>query len=165
MTNRDNGGAEVLKRLIPEEEAQPDYRMISSAGNSAFVNFVLLWFSVLSVMASHAQDQTPWGLPEGVFARLGVTVGGGDRAVTYSHDGTRLAVANSLGIRTYDAQTYNEGAGFSPLPPRIPPAISRRGFFRKIAPYSLLKPWILSDRGAWGLLSNHLFFRNKILVI
>ena len=33
--------------------------------------------------------------------------------MAYSHDGTRLAVANSLGITTYDAQTYNEGAGFS----------------------------------------------------
>ena len=64
-------------------------------------------------MASHAQDQTPWGLPEGTFASLGGTVGGSDRAVAYSHDGTRLAVANSLRITTYDAQTYNKGAGFS----------------------------------------------------
>ena len=44
-------------------------------------------------------------LPEGAKLRLGK---GTLRDVTYSPDGTRLAVASSIGIRIYDADTYQE---------------------------------------------------------
>ena len=52
-----------------------------------------------------AQDYTRWSLPEGVKARLGK---GGISAVKYSPDGTRLAVAGSIGIWLYDAHTGAE---------------------------------------------------------
>ena len=45
-------------------------------------------------------------LPEGAIARLGKGSVMGD--VVYSPDGTRLAVASSIGIWLYDAQTYQE---------------------------------------------------------
>ena len=44
-------------------------------------------------------------LPEGAKMRLGK---GKVRSVTYSPDGTRLAVVSSIGIRIYDADTYQE---------------------------------------------------------
>ncbi|MCG9132007.1 PD40 domain-containing protein [Candidatus Poribacteria bacterium] len=44
-------------------------------------------------------------LPEGAKLRLGK---GALRDVTYSPDGTRLAVVSSIGIRIYDADTYQE---------------------------------------------------------
>ena len=44
-------------------------------------------------------------LPEGAKLRLGK---GTLRDVTYSPDGTRLAVVSSIGIRIYDADTYQE---------------------------------------------------------
>ena len=49
-----------------------------------------------------AADHTTWGLPEGAKARLG---NGTIEDITYSPDGTRLAVAGSLGIWIYDATT------------------------------------------------------------
>ena len=49
-----------------------------------------------------AQDHTQWGLPEGAKARLGK---GHIIDIAYSPDGTRLAVASSIGIWVYDAAT------------------------------------------------------------
>ena len=54
-----------------------------------------------------AQDYTQWNLPEGAQARLGK---GWVNEIQYSPDGTRLAVASSIGIWLYDAQTYQEVA-------------------------------------------------------
>ena len=53
-----------------------------------------------------AQDHTRWGLPEGAKARFGkgVTVG----EIAYSPDGSKLAVASSIGVWIYDAQTGEE---------------------------------------------------------
>ena len=49
-----------------------------------------------------AQDHTQWSLPEGAKARLGK---GFITEIAYSPDGTRLAVASSIGIWIYDTAT------------------------------------------------------------
>ena len=72
---------------------------------------ILLSISVLCVQDVRAQDYTRWGLPEGALARLGKgSSGGGDPAVVWSPDGTSLAVASSIGIWLYDADTGAEVA-------------------------------------------------------
>ena len=66
-------------------------------------NAALLLVCVLFVPDSRAQDHTRLSLPESAIARLGKGyIGAGDRAVAYSPDGTRLAVASSIGIWLYD---------------------------------------------------------------
>lgn len=54
---------------------------------------------------SFAQDYTTWDLPEGAKVRLGK---GRITDVKYSPDGTKLAVASSIGIWLYDTQTGEE---------------------------------------------------------
>ena len=52
---------------------------------------------------------TRLNLLEGALARLGKgRMGSGDQAVTYSPDGTQLAVAGGIGIWLYDAHTGDE---------------------------------------------------------
>ena len=67
---------------------------------------LLLLFALLSPNTS-AQDYTQLSLPEGATARLGK---GWVNEVHYSPDGTRLAVASSIGIWLYDTATYREVA-------------------------------------------------------
>ena len=52
-----------------------------------------------------AQEYTRWGLPEGAKLRLGR---GEVFDIDYSPDGTRLAVASSIGIWIYDAANFNK---------------------------------------------------------
>ena len=76
-----------------------------------FSLFSLVFFlvGVLSAQDSSAQDYTRLGLPDGALARLGKgSIGEGDRAVAWSHDGTLLAVASSIGIWLYDTDTGAE---------------------------------------------------------
>ena len=55
------------------------------------------------------QNSQTWNLPENAIARFGRGVmGGSDRAVAFSPDGKRLAIATGAGIWFYDAQTYRE---------------------------------------------------------
>ena len=55
------------------------------------------------------QNSQTWNLPENAIARFGKGVmGGSDRAVAFSPDGTRFAVATGAGIWIYDAKTYRE---------------------------------------------------------
>ena len=55
------------------------------------------------------QNSQTWNLPENAIARFGRGVmGGSDRAVAFSSDGKRLAVATGAGIWIYDGQTYHE---------------------------------------------------------
>ncbi|MBI1929061.1 hypothetical protein HYR99_33045 [Candidatus Poribacteria bacterium] len=59
--------------------------------------------------ATLAQDYTKMGLPDGAIGRLGKgEIGGRDRGVAFSPNGKILAVATSIGIWLYDAQTYQE---------------------------------------------------------
>ncbi len=52
-----------------------------------------------------AQDYTQWNLPEGAKARLGKGVIG---KIVYLPDNARLAIASSIGIWIYDAETGEE---------------------------------------------------------
>ena len=66
-------------------------------------SILLIWFAIFAYAANtFAQDSPQWHLPEGATARLGK---GGANEIAYSPDGTRLAVAGSIGIWLYDAQT------------------------------------------------------------
>ena len=60
----------------------------------------------LSPLSTFAQDYTQWGLPEGAKARLGKGHITGN--ITYSPDGTRLALASSIGVWIYDVHTGEE---------------------------------------------------------
>lgn len=71
----------------------------------------LLLVGVLFAQDNRAQNYTRWNLPEDALARLGKgSISNGDRAVVYSPDGTRIAVASSIGIWLYDAFTGAEVA-------------------------------------------------------
>ena len=66
-------------------------------------SILLIWFAIFAYAANtFAQDSPQWHLPEGATARLGK---GWITEIAYSPDGTRLAVAGSIGIWLYDAQT------------------------------------------------------------
>ena len=58
---------------------------------------------VLFLPNTFAQESTQWALPEGAVARFGK---GLPKQIQYSPDGTRFAVATSIGIWLYDAATY-----------------------------------------------------------
>ena len=73
-----------------------------------FLSF--LYISVLFTQNSFAQDISRWHLPEGAKARLGK---GSIEDFAYSPDGTRLAVASSIGIYLYETATYREVALFT----------------------------------------------------
>ena len=67
-------------------------------------SLILFLISVLYLPNVFAQNYTQWHLPEGAKARLGKGEITGN--VAYSPDGTRLAVASSIGVWIYDAQTF-----------------------------------------------------------
>ena len=68
---------------------------------------VLVIFSLFSLNV-FAQDYTQFSLPEGAKACLGKGETSGN--IAYSPDGTRLAVASSIGIWLYDTVTHQEVA-------------------------------------------------------
>ena len=67
----------------------------------------LLILLTLFPLTTFAQDYTQWSLPDGATARLGK---GQINELAYSPDGTRLAVASSIGIWLYDTETGGEVA-------------------------------------------------------
>ena len=71
------------------------------------VTATVLMLLVLFLPNIPAQEFTQWHLPEGAVARLGK---GSINAVQYSPDGSRLAVATSIGIWFYDTTTGQEVA-------------------------------------------------------
>ena len=66
---------------------------------------VTLILLILFLPNTYAQDYTQMNLPEGAVARFGK---GLIKDIRYSLDGTRLAVASSVGIWIYDTATYRE---------------------------------------------------------
>ena len=74
---------------------------------SFFLMLTLVPVVILTILPSNgvAQDYTQIRLPEGAKARLGK---GSISDIVYSPDGTRLAVAGSLGIWIYDVQSGEE---------------------------------------------------------
>ena len=67
--------------------------------------WMLLIVTTFCLPYTSAQDYARWGLPEGAIARLGK---GDINDMQYSPDGTKLAVATSIGIWIYDAKTLEE---------------------------------------------------------
>ena len=72
------------------------------------ITVTLLILLVLFSPNIFSQDYIHWKLPEGATARLGKGRITGN--IAYLPDGTRLAVASSIGIWMYDTQTYQEVA-------------------------------------------------------
>ena len=71
------------------------------------IRATLLLFLVLFLPNAYSQDYTQLYLPEDAIARFGK---GPLWEVQYSPDGSRLAVASSIGIWLYDTTTYQEVA-------------------------------------------------------
>ena len=67
----------------------------------------LLTLLVLFLPNTYPQEYTQLSLPEGAVARFGK---GGLAGIQYSPDGTRLAVASTIGIWLYDTTTHREVA-------------------------------------------------------
>ena len=54
-------------------------------------------------------DHATMGLPQGAKVRIGKgSISNGSNVIAYSPDGTRIAVASSIGVWIYDARTYQE---------------------------------------------------------
>ena len=68
-----------------------------------FLIFTLLLVSVLFLQNTFAEDYRHWGLPTGAKARIGKGWISGN--IAFSPDNNLLAVASSIGIWIYDAQT------------------------------------------------------------
>ena len=68
---------------------------------------ILITFILTTILTPNtfAQDSPQWHLPDGAKARFGK---GRINEIAYSPDGTRLAVASSIGIWIYDVQTGEE---------------------------------------------------------
>ena len=96
----------VAKVTHPETE-ESKRRMNLMKQMTVFTFALLILFTLFS-QNTFAQDYTQWGLPEGAKARLGKGLISGN--IVYSPDGTRLAVASSIGIWLYDTATHQEVA-------------------------------------------------------
>ena len=73
-----------------------------------FAPFLTLLFIITIYFPNaNAEDYTQIGLPEGAIARLGK---GFINDVQLSHDGTKLAIASSIGVWLYDVNTRRETA-------------------------------------------------------
>ena len=69
-----------------------------------YIYHITLFLTIVLVCSNvNAQDYTSWALPDGATARLGKGEITGN--IAFSPDGTRLAVATSIGIWIYDART------------------------------------------------------------
>ena len=70
-------------------------------------NLTLSTFTPVSI--AQTQDYSRVNLPDGAIVRLGKgRVSYEDRGITFSPDGSRLAVATSIGIWFYDVETFDE---------------------------------------------------------
>ena len=70
------------------------------------ITVTLLILAALFLLSTSVQGNTQLGLPEGAKARLGKDHITGN--ITYSPDGTRLAMASSIEIWIYDVHTGEE---------------------------------------------------------
>lgn len=84
-----------------QQETRLDFSM-----QRILFSLTTICFTVLTLVLNiFAQDYTQWDLPAGVKTRFGKgTING----IAYSPDGKRFAVAGSVGIWIYDAQTGKE---------------------------------------------------------
>ena len=71
----------------------------------------LALFTFTTISVAQIQDYSRVNLPDGATARLGKGgVSYEDRGIVFSPDGRRLAVATSMGVWLYDAETFDETA-------------------------------------------------------
>ncbi|MCY4402064.1 MAG: WD40 repeat domain-containing protein [Candidatus Poribacteria bacterium] len=70
-----------------------------------YIIFTIMLLTSIFILNGIAQEYTQWHLPEGAKARLGK---GSINDIKFSSDGTLLAVATSIGVWIYDAQTGKE---------------------------------------------------------
>ena len=69
----------------------------------------LIFSTFLPVCAAQTQDYSKVNLPDGAIARLGKGgVSYKDRGIAFSPEGSHLAVATSMGVWLYDAETFDE---------------------------------------------------------
>ena len=69
----------------------------------------LTLFTFITVSVAQTQDYSRVNLPDGAIARLGKGgVSYRDRGIAFSPDGSRLAVATSMGVWLYDTETFDE---------------------------------------------------------
>ena len=69
----------------------------------------LILATLTPVSIAQTQDYSQVNLPDGAIARLGKGgVSYEDRGIAFSPDGSRLAVATSMGVWLYDAETFDE---------------------------------------------------------
>ena len=78
-----------------------------------FLIFTILFFSTAFPLGSFAQDGTQWRAPESNEGPSNTTA---INAITFSTDGTQLAIATANGITLYDTYTGKELGRFSDLP-------------------------------------------------
>ena len=75
----------------------------------SLLSLALMLSGVFLASGIRAQDHTRWRLPDGAIARFGKgNISNGDRAIAYSPDGRRIAVAGNIGVWIYDAHTGAE---------------------------------------------------------
>ena len=75
--------------------------------NKLYLALPAFYLILAFVPITLVQDWTQWHLPEGAKMRLGK---GSIEAITHSPDGTKFAVAGSVGIWLHNAKTYQEYA-------------------------------------------------------
>ncbi len=132
--------------------------------SSFLCTFLLL--STVYLPTGFAQDHTQWHLPEDAKARLGS--GRTTGPITFSPDGTRLAVGSTSGVWIYDAKTYQalalltgkhrgdvSSVAFSPDSTKLASTSSDSIQLWDIAAGEYLKTFSKDDR--WGLHSSVAF--------
>ena len=94
-------------KVCNSSRSAKDNRYTSKKGSVSIKTTVtLLMLSALFPLSTSAQGDTQLSLPKGAKARLGKDHITGN--ITYSPDGTRLAMASSIEIWIYDAHTGEE---------------------------------------------------------
>ncbi len=71
------------------------------------LSIFMLLMIFAALLPTAAADYTQWHLPEGATARIGKSA---ITDITYSPDNMRIAVATTIGVWLYNAQTYQEVA-------------------------------------------------------
>ena len=75
----------------------------------SFTLMILTFAALVFAVDTAAARSGKWGLPEGTRLRIGKgSISNGGNVIEYSPDGTRIALASSIGIWIYDARTYQE---------------------------------------------------------
>ena len=115
LTLGPHAGTSIVRVSAPEVPgSRPVFFTVTGAGAPA-------------VPTMHGDAQT-WHLPDGVIARLGKgRLGKGDRALSFSRDGHRLAVASGIGVWLYDMTTLDALALFEHGSPVLAVALSPGG--------------------------------------